>query len=145
MEDYVFTLQYCQHLSCIYICDKKLYHYRFSKNGLTFAKLNPSVYYDVSAKLSQVIKNYLGDFKDAVTNVRVLFLQFLSIIKKKGFISYRDYKVFRELYVKERNDKYNCSTLRTIFSFPPHMAYALCYVYKMLCWLPGLKFPGTFR
>ncbi|MBP5768278.1 MAG: glycosyltransferase [Fibrobacter sp.] len=145
MEDYVFTLQYCQHLSSLYINDEKLYHYRLSKKGLTFAKLDSSIYYDVSVKLTQAVKNYPSIFKDAITNVRILFLHFLSIIKQKGIISYQDYKVFRETYAKERNDKFNCLTLRTIFAFPPHIAYALCYVYKMLCWLPGLKFPSTFR
>lgn len=143
MEDYIFALQYYQHISNLYISNKELYHYRLSMNGLTFAKLNPSVYYDVSAKIADTAKAFPNDFRDALLNIRVLFLHFLSVVKQKGIIHYNDYAIFRKRYLKEHNSKYDCLTLRFIFSFTPITSYFLCYVYKFICFLPGLRFPGN--
>ena len=143
MEDYIFALQYYQHISNLYISNKELYHYRLSMNGLTFAKLNPSVYYDVSAKIADAAKAFPNDFRDALLNIRVLFLHFLSVVKQKGIIHYNDYAIFRKRYLKEHNSKYDCLTLRFIFSFTPITSYFLCYVYKFICFLPGLRFPGN--
>ena len=144
MEDNIFTLLFCQHISNIYIANEELYYYHLSMNGLSFARHNIDFYHNLSNELKKSAEYYSNPFKDIYLNKRIHhlhFLSFLSIIKQKHKIKYQDLIVFRQRYLKERNVKYSCLTLRLIFFFPPRIAYFLCYIYKMLCWLPGLKHP----
>lgn len=141
LEDEIFTLQYCLHISNLYIYNTDLYHYRFSKSGLTYANKSAAVYHNVFVKLTEAIEFYPKDFKDVFINKRIHFLRFLSIIKQKGILNYHDCKNFRSCYLQEQNKKYSCLTLRILFFFPTPIAYILCCFYKLIYWLPGLKAP----
>lgn len=144
MEDNIFTLQFCQHISNIFIANEELYYYHLSMNGLTFAKHNFDFYHNLSKELKKSAEYYSNPFKDIFLSKRIRllhFLSFLSIVKQKYKINYHDFIVFRQTYLKERDARYSCLTLRLIFFFPPKIAYFFCYIYKMLCWLPGLKYP----
>lgn len=140
-EDEIFTLQYSQHISNLYISNAKLYHYNFSKKGLTCAKKNATDYHNIFVKFIEAIETYPNTFKEVITNKRIHFIYFLSIIKQKGMIDYSDFSNFRSRFLQEKKKKYSCLTLRLIFFFPKKIAYILCYIYKMIYWLPGLKSP----
>ena len=141
LEDEIFTLQYCQHISNLYIYNTELYHYRFSTRGLTYANKSSAIYHNIFAKLTDAIEFYPKNFKEVFLNKRIHFLHFLSIIKQKGILNYHDCKNFRSCYLQEQNKKYSCLTLRILFFFPTPIAYILCYFYKLIYWLPGLKTP----
>ncbi len=143
-EDEIFTLQYCQHISNLYISSTKLYHYKFSKKGLTYAKKNATDYHNIFVKFTEVIEPYPNTFKEVITNKRIHAFHFFSIIKQKGLINYSDFTNFRRNFLQEKKKKYSYLTLRFIFYFSPKLAYILCYIYKMIYWLPGLKSPGFF-
>ena len=143
MEDHIFTLQFCQFISNIYIFNEELYHYKLSMGGLSHAMYNDEFYHKLSVKFTEVVKNYPSPFKEDLLTQRIhflYFLSFLSIIKQKGIIKYKDFNVFRKRYLLEKNKNHSCLTLRLIFFFPSIIAYFFFYFYKMVCWLPGLKY-----
>ena len=144
MEDNIFTLQFCQYISNIYLLNEELYHYKLSTNGLTCAYHGDNFYHKLSNKLIEIVKNYPSPFKENFLNKKIRFLyfhSFLSIVKQEGKMKRSEFDNFRKRFLRERNKQYSCLTLRLIFLFPSNIAYLLCLVYKMLCWLPGLRYP----